>query len=183
MIRLGLANKGTHTIRFYPNIEDLKNNRIIQEYYCYEKQEITANQYWQLKKDGYRPNYIKRFYSYAKVDGEYGLFAYGLTINKFIRACMEGRYYIKDGNLFLEEEVRNERSYQKVEFDPFNIFDVTHNKAIRFDIEEESGFARMCNFSIIENDDNIIFRPGDDKKTIEDFFRFHIEVLPEKFLF
>ena len=187
MIKLGINNIGQHIIRFYPNIENLKQSTHEVQHLSYEGKSITKNEYWNLKCSGKNPFHMVRWHSYAMVDDVYGLFQYGKIIKTLVQCCMKGSYY-KSENGYIYEELPFQdedtpedelMKFELVSFKPFNIFDLQSDVAIKFEIRENSGFADFYNFELIHDNRYIIFKSGDDKEKIKDFLTSHIEKLPE----
>lgn len=186
MLRISSDDFGTNIVRFFPNIDDLKNNTIVQKYFSYEKQPISVNEYWDLRKDGKKPHAITRYFSYAQLNGKHGLWQHGLTVNRFIRACLFGEYFeTPDGDFLLEEELgsRNKSDFKFVEFTPFNPFDLKEPKAIQFEVSYHMGFPRYSHFKIIESEDYRIYKEGDDQEFIKDFIKAFMEETPQPVYF
>jgi hypothetical protein len=144
---------------------------------------ITKNEYWDLIKQGQKPIKEVKHFSYANVDGErIGLLKYSSSINRFIQACALGEYYIKDESLYLPQEIKSREdfdskkdyqaylaTFEYFEFKPFHPFDITHGKAIQFEIKLEMNYLKYCNFRIVEDPKHILYRKGDSQEVIKEF--------------
>lgn len=192
MIELTVANIGSHTVRFLPNIGNLNENVQMIDYYYHGEKQITKKEYWDLRGGGVKALAVKRYFSYANVDGYYGLFMYGKQLRTVIKGCMQGKYFFKEGNIYLEENLQtpgnfeNYKDYKKYfstftkfEFKPFNIFDLRENKAVRFNISNMERFMRLSEFEIIEGSEFVIYKEGDNKDDIKNLLNFYQEYPPE----
>ena len=197
MIKFSPGDTGIYTVRLYPNIAKLAENIHIRETILYDGKEISINEYWELTKKGKRPFRSTRYFSYALVDDVYGLFSYSKSFYNFIQFCSDGGYCIEgDGNQirmkdqrilssFSEREEYDEylSKLREIRFPPFNIFDLTHGKALKFEIVNHKGFLKYKNLEIVEDPKWVVFKPGvtteEEKQKILDFLNFHIEDVPE----
>lgn len=191
MIKLTLEDIGTHIIRVYPNIGDLKNTVQIKQMWWFDNKEITVEEYWALLKEGRRPMHIKKFFSYAMIDDVFGLFQFGKQIKDILDCCLKGQYYIssegriyKNIPMYLDNDIDAiEVSYKEVTFTPINPYDLQSNVAIKFEVKNINGFADYCNFEIIHDDKYVVYRPVIDKpEDISNFLTSNLEIPPNDLL-
>jgi hypothetical protein len=191
MIKLGIKDIGTHIVRFYPNIGNLSETRIRREVNFHGDKIISKNEYWDLLKLGEKVVHAERWYSYAMVDDNFGMFQYGNLFNRLLNCCIKGEYCISERGVIypsdnmpyqnkedlMPGEVMTE--YKLVTFTPFNPFDLPGNVAFKFEIKDTEGFADFFNFEIIRDDKYIVYKPGDSQEDIKNFLTSHIEEVPE----
>jgi hypothetical protein len=84
------------SLKLLPNIDNLKENTIyVESYYRRNGEKITKNDYWDARYNGENNVVgVRRYFSYALLNGEYCIFPFSETIKKFISFALDKAYYI-----------------------------------------------------------------------------------------